>query len=119
MRIEAISGVCAALLEGARVFTDVYVAGRVSHGNEALRFACSRKRDGRVIEMFQAYDEGNIDERGPYAIALRERDWSVFAAARAFVESVGPEVALAAVRDRHRPLKSSSRSRPAELTVSP
>jgi hypothetical protein len=119
LRIEAISGVCAALLEGARVGTDSYVAERISHGNEALRFACSRKRDGRIVEMFQAYDEGNIDERGPYAIALRERDWSVFAAARGFVENVGPEAALAAVRDRHRPQKSLSRPRSAEWTVSP
>lgn len=119
LRIEAISGVCAALLEGTRVSTEVYVAGRISVGNEPLRFACSRKRDGRIVEMFQAYDEGNIDERGPYAIALRERDWSVFSAARAFVENVGPEAALVAVRDRHRLQKTPSRSRPAELTVSP
>jgi len=118
LRIEAISGVCAALLEGSRVSTDAYVAGRISHGSEPLRFACSRKRDGRVVEMFQAYDEGNIDDRGPYAIALRERDWSVFAAARGFVENVGPEAALVAVRDRHRSQKSSSRSRPGELIVS-
>jgi len=119
LRFEALSLVSATLLEGARLSTDTYVVGRISHGVEPLRFACTRKRDGRVIEMFQSYDEGNIDERGPYAIALRERDWSVFAAARAFVESVGPELALAAARDRHRQQKSSSRSRPGELTVSP
>ena len=119
LRFEALSQVSAALLEGARVSTDAYVVGRISHGVEPLRFGCTRKRDGRVIEMFQSYDEGNIDERGPYAIALRERDWSAFAAARAFVESVGPELALAAVRDRHRQLKSSSRSRPGELTACP
>lgn len=118
-KFSAISQVCAALLEGSRVSTEAYVAGRVSHGHEPLRFACTRKRDGRVIEVFQSFDEGNIDDRGPYAIALRERDWSVFAAARAFVEQVGPEVAIEAVRDRHRPQKNSARTRVTELTVSP
>lgn len=119
VRFDVISQVCAALLEGARVATDAYVAGRVSVGSEPLRFACTRKRDGRIVEVFQAYDEGNIDERGPYAIALRERDWSVFAAARAFVENVGSDVALAALRDRHRAQKSSSRTRPSEWIASP
>lgn len=119
LRFDAIAQVSAALLEGARLNTETYMAGRVSHGVEPLRFACTRKRDGRVVEVFQSYDEGNIDDRGPYAIALRERDWSVFAAARAFVDNVGTEAALAAARDRHRPQKSSSRSRPAEIAVSP
>ena len=119
LKFDAISQVCAALLEGMRVSTEAYVAGRVSHVHEPLRFACTRKRDGRVIEVFQAFDEGNIDDRGPYAIALRERDWSVFAAARAFVEHVGPDEALDAVRDRHRLQKNPARSRVTELTVSP
>jgi hypothetical protein len=119
LRFEAITQVCAALLEGARLATDAYIAGCISLGNEALRFACTRRRDGRVVEVFQAYDEGNIDDRGPYAIALRERDWSVFAAARAFVENVGPELALAAVRDRHRAQKSLSRTRPSEVIAAP
>lgn len=119
LRFEAISLVCAALLEGARVATEAYVAGRISVGAEPLRFGCTRKRDGRIVEVFQSYDEGNIDERGPYAIALRERDWSVFAAARAFVEHVGPELALAAARDRHRTQKGLSRTRTSELNASP
>lgn len=120
-RFDALTQVSAALLEGSRVSTEAYVVGRISHGNEPLRFACTRRRDARVIEVFQSFDEGNIDERGPYAIALRERDWSVFAAARAFVEFVGPEVALDAVRDRHRvpAPKGSSRTRPVEVAVSP
>ena len=119
MKFDAITQVCAALLEGTRVSTEAYVAGRVSHAHEPLRFACTRKRDGRVIEMFQAFDEGNIDDRGPYAIALRESDWSVFSAARAFVDQVGPEDALDAVRDRHRQQKNPVRVRVTELTVSP
>jgi len=119
LRLDAISQVCAALLEGCRISNDSYVAGRISLPNEPLRFACTRKRDGRVVEMFQSFDEGNIDERGPYAIALRERDWSVFAASRAFVENVGAEDSLAAVRDRHRSQKNIPRARPSELSVSP
>lgn len=119
LRLDAISQVCAALLEGCRISCDTYVAGRLSLPNEPLRFGCTRKRDGRVVEVFQSFDEGNIDDRGPYAIALRERDWSVFAAARAFVENVGADVALAAVRDRHRPQKNIPRARPSEVSVSP
>jgi hypothetical protein len=118
-KFDAITQVCAALLEGTRVNTEAYVAGRVSHGHEPLRFACTRKRDGRVVEVFQSFDEGNIDDRGPYAIALRERDWSVFAAARALVEFVGADVALEAVRDRHRPQKNPTRARITEWSVSP
>lgn len=121
LRFEALTQVSAALLEGSRVSTDAYVVARISQGNEPLRFACTRRRDNRVIEMFQVFDEGNIDERGPYAIALRERDWSAFSAARAFVEHVGPDVALDAVRDRHRvpAAKGSSRTRPVQVVASP
>jgi len=117
LRFDAMSTVCAALLEGAWLATDAYCAGRISQSNEPLRFACTRTRDGRIVEVFQAYDEGNIDDRGPYAITLRERDWSVFAAARAFVDNVGPDVALGAVRDRNRTPKNTPRARTAELAA--
>jgi hypothetical protein len=119
LRFEAMSQVCAALLEGTRISTDTYIVGRISLNNEPLRFGCTRKRDNRVVEVFHAFDEGNIDERGPYAIALRERDYSVFAAARAFVENVGVDVALAAVRDRHRSQKNIPRARSSEVSISP
>lgn len=115
-RFEVISRVCAALLEGAWLATDTFCAGRISQGNEPVRFACTRTGDGRIVEAFQAYDEGNIDDKGPYAITLRERDWSVFAAARAFVDNVGPEVAMAALRDRRAP-KNVPRGRKAEVAA--
>jgi hypothetical protein len=119
MRFEAITRVSGVLLQGARLMTDAYCVGRISQENEPLRFGCTRKRDGRIVDVYQAYDEGNIDEHGPYAITLRERDWSVFAAARAFVDNVGAEVALDAVRDRHRAQKSVPRARASEVSVSP
>ncbi|UQA63063.1 hypothetical protein [Polyangium aurulentum] len=67
---------------------------------EGPRWACVRVHDGSVIEVFHAVDEGRLDERGPYAISKRERDWSAFGAARAFVDAVGVEAALKALAGR-------------------
>jgi hypothetical protein len=109
--LDAISRVAFAILRGQSVSTESYVAGVLGGDEDPARFACVRVTDGRVVEVFQAFDEGGIDARGPYAITHRERDFSAFGAARAFVDSVGPEIALAALAERTQAAKAAARPR--------
>jgi len=97
--LDTIGKVAGALLRGASIGTDTHVAGVIPSA-EGPRWACVRVHDGSVIEVFHAVDEGRLDERGPYAISKRERDWSAFGAARAFVDAVGVEAALHALSGR-------------------
>lgn len=119
LRYEAISRVSWVLLTGGRLNADNYAVSIVSQGGEPLRFACSRKSDGRVVEVYQAFDEGDIDERGPFAITFRERDWSAFAAARAFVENVGALRSLDAIEERKNGRKSVPKARSSVVSISP
>ncbi|MRG90877.1 hypothetical protein [Polyangium spumosum] len=96
--LDAISRVAGAILCGANLVTETYLVGPLPTGEDPAKFGCKSVRDGRMIEVFQAFDEGGLDERGPYAVTHRERDWSAFGAARAFVDSVGPKNALLALQ---------------------
>ncbi|MDC0745644.1 hypothetical protein [Polyangium mundeleinium] len=99
--LDAISKVSGAILCGATLVTETYLVGPLPTGEELAKFGCKSVRDGRMIEVFQAFDEGGLDERGPYAVTHRERDWSAFGAARAFVDSVGPKNAMLALQALH------------------
>jgi len=114
--LEAISRVSGVILCGGTLVTETYIVGALPTDEEPAIFGCTSTRDGRMIEVYQAFDEGGLDERGPYAITHRERDYSAFGAARAFVDSVGPEAALTAVHalyERRAAQKIASRPRPA------
>jgi hypothetical protein len=97
--LDTIGKVAGVLLRGASIGTDTHVAGMIA-STGGPRWACVRVHDGSVIEVFHAVDEGRLDERGPYAISKRERDWSAFGAARAFVDAVGVEAAMLALAGR-------------------
>ncbi|WP_272422283.1 hypothetical protein [Polyangium jinanense] len=99
--LDAISKVSGAILCGATLVTETYLVGPLPTGEELAKFGCKSVRDGRMIEVFQAFDEGGLDDRGPYAVTHRERDWSAFGAARAFVDSVGPKNAVRALEAWH------------------
>jgi hypothetical protein len=96
--LDAISRVAGAILCGGSLVTETYLVGPLPTGEDPAKFGCKSVRDGRMIEVFQAFDEGGLDERGPYAVTHRERDWSAFGAARAFVDSVGPKNAMLALK---------------------
>lgn len=98
--LDAIGKVATVLLRGASIATDTHVAG-VVESSEGPRWACVRVHDGSIIEVFHAVDEGRLDDRGPYAISKRERDWSAFGAARAFVDAVGVEGTVHALAARN------------------
>jgi hypothetical protein len=112
--LDAISRVAFAILRGTRLGTESYVVGVLGGEEDPAQFACVRATDGRVVEVFQAFDEGRIDERGPYAITHRERDYSAFGAARAFVDSVGSARAIEALTERSQAPKGTPRPRPAD-----
>lgn len=109
--LDAISRVSFAILRGAFLGTESHAVGVLETGESLARFACIRVSDARVIEVFHAVDEGGIDERGPYAVTHRERDWSAFGAARAFVDSVGAERAMSALEERTSVQKTPHRAR--------
>ena len=109
--LQAISRVSWAILRGAFLGTECHAVGVLETGENPARFACIRVSDARIIEVFHAVDEGGIDERGPYAVTHRERDWSAFGAARAFVDSVGATRALAALEERAATHKAPHRAR--------
>jgi len=108
--LDAISRISFALLRGLSVGTETYVVGVLRGDDDPARFACVRTLDGRVVEVFQAFDEGGLDDRGPYAITHREPDYSAFGAARAFVDSVGADIAVRALEERLHPPKPKTRS---------
>ncbi len=116
--LDAISRVSGAILCGGTLVTETYMVGPLPTGEDPARFGATSVRDGRMIEVFQAFDEGGIDERGPYAVTHRERDHSAFGAARAFVDSVGPKAALLAVAvlaETRATQRGATRPRPAVL----
>jgi plasmid stabilization system protein ParE len=112
--LDAIGKVAAVLLRGASIATETHGAG-VIESPDGPRWACVRVHDGSIIEVFHAVDEGRLDDRGPYAISKRERDWSAFGAARAFVDAVGVEGVMLALagrgvarQDKQRPRESGT-----------
>lgn len=108
---EAITRVSNAIMRGAFLGTESHAVGVLETGEALARFACIRVSDARMVEVFHAVDEGGIDERGPYAVTHRERDWSAFGAARAFVDSVGSTRALACIEERVAAHKAPHRAR--------
>lgn len=107
---DAITRISFAILRGQSVSTETYVVGVLRGEDNPARFACVRTLDGRMVEVFQAFDEGGLDDRGPYAITHREPDYSAFGAARAFVDSVGADVAIKALDERLQPPKRKTRN---------
>lgn len=109
--LDAISRVSGAIMRGSFLGTESHAVGVLETGETPARFACIRVSDARMIEVFHAVDEGGIDERGPYAVTHRERDWSAFGAARAFVDAVGAVRAISALQERQAHQKTTHRAR--------
>lgn len=107
---DTLTKVAGVLLRGGSIVAETHVVGLLPATEDEPRWACVRAEDGAIVEVYQAFDEGGLDEHGPYASTRWEPDFSAFAAARAFIEAVGVTEALDAIAAREA-ARQQSRSR--------